>query len=230
MEWLRHLEASCVQQGCYAAQCDMSFSFSHTHGAKSLVNAIMMFLAYYVPRHLKITSDDEWREILAAIRTFHLFCVQRGYVNEDSVLMSSLYKLRCFKICEIPKRLTHLCQQKYWDSLEFTESRNESDGSSSTQNKIALDEEEYERYFGDEIAVNVVDVVSNGWVICSDTAPSGSCDRSVFLRLPPDTAKLGMKGMTLSCLLLGLRNGVWRPIKLDGSCVTNACPPDDLFY
>lgn len=230
MEWLRHLETSCAQQGCYAAQCDMSFSFSRTHGAKSLVNAIMMFLAYYVPRHLKITSDDEWREILAAVRTFHLFCVQRGYVNEDSVLMSSLYRLRCFKICEIPKRLTRLCQQKYWDSLEFTESRNESDGSSSTQNKIAQDEREYERYFGDEIAVNVVDVVSNGWVISSDTAPNGSCDQSVFLHLPPDTAKLGMKGMTLSCLLLGLRNGVWRPIKQDGSCVTNACPPDDLFY
>lgn len=220
MNWLYHLRTSCAQQGCYLTNCNASGDFSHTHGAKSLVNAMTMFLSYYVPRHLTITSDDEWRELLAALRTFHMFCVRKQYVKEDVVLMSVLYKLRRFKLCQIPQRITQLFEEKYWDSLE-----NRKEGIESN----ISDEDGYERYFGDETALNVEEIMADGWVINAD-GNSRKEEDQIFLYLPGDAASLGMKGMSLSCLQLGLRNGIWRPIEQDGTCIANAYPPDELFY
>lgn len=231
MRWLYQLESSCIHQGCYIANCDVSAPFSHTHGPKVLVNAITVFLSYHVPKHtiLMMTSDDDWREILASIRVFLIHCIQRGYIKENIKLLTALYKLRVFKICGIPRRLTFLFKHKYWDSLENNDRQSESDGSSSSKTK-SVDHVSFERYFGDEIAVTVEKVMSNGWVLRSDYAPFETRDVRVFLQLPSEVARLGMADMTLSCILLGLRNGIWRPVEQSGVFVINAYPPDHFFY
>lgn len=224
MDWLYHLEASCAQQGCYVSDCRGRGNFSEVHGAKTLVNSITMFLSYYVPSHFLISSDDEWRELLVALRTFHMFCVRRQYVREDEVLMSALYKLRRFNLCDIPQRITKLCEEKYWDSLETAR---EEDGPADK------DEDGYQCYFGGEDINLIVDqVMPNGWVVaCDDDLDNLSPgENQVFLQLPSETSKLGMKGMSLSCLQLGLRNGVWRPVEQEGEYIASAYPPDELFY
>lgn len=292
MDWLHHLEASCAQQGCYVSDC-RGRNFSEIHGAKSLINSFTMFLSYYVPRHFLIASDDEWRELLVALRTFHMFCVRRQYVREDDVLMSALYKLRRFNLCDIPSRITKLCKNKYWDSLETSVDEDNNEGlidtnSNDTNTKVNnndtsiitartginngilintcakddtvskmnvhgnanaiadtnvdtnpnvssdnVHENEYQRYFGSEDTALIVDqVMPNGWVIKIDDVDVNLSfeEDQVFLQLPPDIAKLGMQGMSLSCLQLALRHGVWRPIEQDGSYISSAYPPDELFY
>lgn len=86
-----------------------------------------MFLSYYVPRKLRISTDLEWRQLLVALRCFHLFCVRRQYVREDDVLMAALYKLREFNLSVIPKRLAQLCQRRWWDDYALKDRINNSD-------------------------------------------------------------------------------------------------------
>lgn len=76
-----------------------------------------MFLSYYLPRHLTITLEDQWRELLVTLRTFHLFCVHKMYLTQDTVLLSNMLKPRRFKICQIPQQIKKLCEAKYLDSL-----------------------------------------------------------------------------------------------------------------
>ncbi len=57
------------------------------------------------------------------------------------------------------------------------------------------------------------------------TTRSGA-DRPL-LRLPPAVARLGVPGVSLSCMRLRLRGGVWQPFSPfdDDMCVANAYPP-----
>lgn len=230
MKWLLQLEECCAREGCYVTHCASRGAFSLSHGAKTLVNYITMFLTYHVPRSFALTSDDEWRELLVALRTFHVFCVRQRYISEDSVLMAALYKLRRFNICEIPQRITKLGRERFWDSLEMTTTTVLSLVDDDDEDDIS---NEYERYLGDEMPIVVEQVKPDGWQLRSEEFNDDDNpiqDSSVFLRLPPDAAKLGMKGMSLSGLLLGLRGSVWRPVEHDGIFVMNTYPPDELFY
>lgn len=250
-KWIRLLHTACERQRCHVAECSPGDYFSQTHGAKTLANSITMFLTYYVPRKVALRSDDEWREVLAALRTFHDFCVRRSYVREDPVLMTALHRLRRFRICSIPKRLEALADEKYWDAIERAQTGRGSklvvdsgdvgtgstavdgEGSSRTGgvggDVVQEDEESYEMFIGDEEPLSVDEILSDGWVIYSEDSDGGERCKA-FLHLPEDLAKLGMQGMSLSCMKLALRNGVWRPIRSDGTFVAHAYPPDDVFY
>lgn len=279
INWMYYLEAACEKQGCYVADCATGINFSQTHGAKSLVNYIIMFLTYYVPRKFQLKSDDEWREMLAALRTFHNFCVRKRYVKEDAVLMTALHKLRRFCICTIPQRIDELGKENFWNKMENNRrERREGDddneiekvatnsnaqlpvsgGESSVAEKstnVGQESEqggdskeavivggggvengstevydEYESVLWDDMPLNVEQVMDDGWVLNSEDRQEDREQSKAFLHLPPDVAKLGMQGMSLSCMQLALRNGVWRPILHDGIFVAHAYPPDDVFY
>lgn len=390
LKWLQHLEASCAQHGCSVAHCTgRGSSFSVTHGAKSLIDSITMFLSYYVPNKLCIDSDDQWRQLLVALRTFHMFCVRRRFVKEDEVLMNALYTLRKFNLCHVPVKIDKLCREKWWDVLESRDghghdrvadgnsqgkrggarqrkteqegdggnqdslvengngngaierilcdaddagenkdklvikriSGDEDDDNEGIGNKVvierisgdadddeienqivgkrisgdadddaddedlkqvdddkeadannkvvtrisggaddddedkgptiqrisgdaddddegngtiendAVDEFGYCRYFGgEEQAVIVEQVLNDGWVVKCDDDEDGE-EGQVLLKLPENVAKMGMKGMSLSGLQMGLRNGIWRPVQRDEACcMSSAYPPDELFY
>lgn len=169
MVWLYHLQVSCEQQGCPVAEC-RSMDFSATHGPRSLCDSITMFLSYYVPRKLRISTDLEWRQLLVALRCFHLFCVRRQYVREDDVLMAALYKLREFNLSVIPKRLAQLCQRRWWDDY-------------SLQNRTKNDK-------GNQLEENTSDgnhaSTENGSIVGSDSAINGRGEAMGEERRPED--------------------------------------------
>lgn len=236
MEWLHHLELSCENQGCYAAGCATgskkhgrpSSSFARAHGAKTLTNGMTMFLTYHIPRYYRVSSDDDWRKALAALRSFHAFCVRRRYVKDDSVLMLALHRLRGFRIHTIPARIQKLVEDRYWDSIENV-SGSEREESLVDQSATNTEEERYDSYLGGELAVTLQQVLQNGWVLSGENNLGD--EMNVFVSLPADLAGFGMLGMSLSCMALGLRNGIWRPMPGDGESATAIVyPPDDVFF
>lgn len=92
--------------------------------------------------------------------------------------------------------------------------------------------------------MTVLQVTGDGWLLrCEDDdlthvhddeddKDDARKDDEIFLRLPECVARIGMKGMTLSGMLLALRNGVWRPLPHPDShaCISSTYPPDELFY
>lgn len=228
LRWIEHLKRACESQGCYIAECVglTDVSFWQTHGAKTLVNGIMVLLTFHVPRWVKLKSDNEWRELLAAIRTFHSFCVRRGYVKYDSVLITALYRLRQLGMYSIPQRLQELTRERYWDTLEEEQATKR--GSETTEGDSAvLVTGGYDMYIGEEMRVNVDEVLTGGWVMTGEDEEERE---KAFLTLPDDVARLGMRGMSLSCLLLARRNGVWRPVVQEEEFRLLAYAPDDVFY
>lgn len=179
-------------------------------------------------------GDDEWREILAALRVFHSFCVKRGYVKEDGVLVTALFRLRTFCICTIPNRISQLARDGFWGTLENHDSRSLIDPDTATLGAHAEDEQtepydEWEGVLGDEMPLCVEQVMPDGWIMACDDPEEGEYTKA-FLCLPVDVARLGMKGMSLSRIKLALRKGVWRPVLHDALYVGKAYPPDDVFY
>ncbi|CDF37885.1 unnamed protein product [Chondrus crispus] len=236
MEWLHHLELSCENQGCYAAGCATgskklaraSSSFAHAHGAKTLVNGMNMFLTYHIPHYYSVSSDEEWRKALAALRSFHAFCVHRRYVNDDSVLMLALHRLRSFRIHTIPHRIQKLIEDRYWDRLDDGVGQEHGPNTPKTT-AVNSAEVGYEACLGGEMAVTLVQILPNGWVVRGDNQFGE--EMSVCISLPSDLASIGMLGMSLSSVPLGLRRGLWRPIPRDGeSTVPIVYPPDDVFF
>ena len=73
-------------------------------------------------------------------------------------------------------------------------------------------------------------VMRDGWIFDTHTAlidPDGYCGHrgDIFVPLPSDIAKLGIKGTRLSRTAFGRRNNVWRPIPMDGS----GCPVANVY-
>lgn len=236
MEWLHHLELSCEKQGCYVSGCATgskkrgrrSSSFARAHGAKTLINGMNMFLTYHIPRYYRVSSDEDWRKALAALRSFHAFCVRRRYVKEDAVLMLALHRLRGFRIHTIPVRIQKLIEDKYWDSIEDV-SGSEPEESPGDQSDKKTEEKRYASYVGGEMAVTLDEVLQNGWVLRGEDHLGE--ETTAFVSLPADLAGFGMKGMSVSCMALGLRNGIWRPIRGEGDLATaTVYPPDDVFF
>lgn len=236
MEWLHHLELSCENQGCYAAGCATgskklgraSSSFAHAHGAKTLVNGMNMFLTYHIPHYYSVSSDEEWRMALAALRSFYAFCVRRRYVKDDSVLMLALHRLRSFRIYTIPDRIQKLIKDKYWDRIENS-ARQRQAPSSLNDNASNCSDLGFEALVGGEMAVTLVQILENGWVLRGDNQLGE--EKNVFVSLPSDLASCGMLGMSLSSVPLALRRGLWRPISSESDYTSPVVyPPDDVFF
>lgn len=89
---------------------------------------------------------------------------------------------------------------------------------------------EYEATLGGDTPLIVGQVMDDGWLMRSEDFEVDAQYTRAFLHLPADVAKMGMRGMSLSGLQLGLRNGIWRPLLHDNVYVAKAYPPDDIFY
>lgn len=235
LEWLHHLELSCENQGCYAPGCATGFrkhgrpssSFARAHGAKTLVNGMNLFLTYHIPRYYRVSSDEEWRKALAALRSFHAFCVRRRYIKDDPVLMLAFHRLRSFRIHTIPNRIQKLIEDKYWDAIEDVCASDRE--SSAAEDPIKPQKQRYESYLGGEMAVTLQQVLQNGWILSGENHLGD--EMTAFVSLPADLAGFGVLGMSLSGMTLGLRNGIWRPVPGDGdSASVIVYPPDDVFF
>lgn len=104
----------------------------------------------------------------------------------------------------------------------------------------------YATTVSDELPLEIAKVRKDGWVFRKPYAPGYDFDdeqmywdslklRSrplpeLFVRLPEDVAKLGKVSASISCMTLGLRRGVWRPLPFDDHCdavAANVYPPTD---
>jgi hypothetical protein len=77
------------------------------------------------------------------------------------------------------------------------------------------------------------EVREEGWVMNDLRMTKGTKTDRPLIRLPPEleVARLGVPDVSLSCMRLGLRGGVWQPFNpyCDKSCVANAYPPSSPF-
>eukprot|EP00177_Eucheuma_denticulatum_P007167 GFKZ01013028.1.p1 GENE.GFKZ01013028.1~~GFKZ01013028.1.p1 ORF type:complete len:293 (+),score=37.61 GFKZ01013028.1:326-1204(+) len=233
MEWLHNLELSCENQGCCVTGCaagsprrGRSIEFAKAHGAKTLMNGMNMFITYHIPRFYGIRSDDEWRRALAALRSFHMFCVRRRYVRDDAGLMRALHRLKGFPMHTIPSSIKELVEDRYWDGVE---KRRRVQALAEGVAQHGVDEDKYDVIIRDETAVVVEEIDDGGWVLVSE-GENDLADKA-YLQLPAEVAVLGVKGMSISCVMFGLKGGVWRPFSGDGGGIEPIVyPPDEAFY
>lgn len=213
-----------------------NLAFARAHGAKTLMNGMNMFITYHIPRYYGVSSDDEWREALAALRSFHAFCVKRRYVKDDPTLMRAFHRLKGFRIHTIPKMMQCLMEEKYWDMVEqVSEQVGEqvnADGEEVDREGVGGSEgraEAYEAFISDDTTVVVEQIEEDGWILMTESGAES--DEKVFLSLPMEVAMLGMKGMSISCVRFAMRKGVWRPIPIEDEGVKLIVyPPDEAFY
>lgn len=233
MEWLHNLQLSCQNQGCCVTGCvagsprrGKSIEFAKAHGAKTLMNGMNMFITYHIPRFYGVRSDDEWRRALAALRSFHMFCARRRYVRDDAGLMRALHRLKGFPMHTIPTRIKELVDEGYWDGIE--KSRKDQSQTESVD-QDGQDEEKYDAIIWDETAVVVDEIDQGGWILVSEG--DSELNDKAYLQLPADVAALGVKGMSISCVMFGLKGGLWRPFAGDGGGIQPIVyPPDEAFY
>ena len=121
---------------------------------------------------------------------------------------------------EIGNKLNQLAMDKYWNQFE--------DGVSAAaavaaSNEDVDDLDSFEDTLSAEMNIFITEVQETGWIMkdiiglsgcdhCGGWGCKGCEDPGVFVRLPPEVAKLGRVNTNFSCMLLGLRNGVWRPL------------------
>ncbi len=108
--------------------------------------------------------------------------------------------------------------------------------SAQGSSEILCQVRDWDEQYGDDAPLTIAEVREEGWVMedswaglfggCPPRGGRAGADRPL-LRLPPEVARLGMPGGSLSCMRLGLRRGVWRPFNphCDATCVANAYPP-----
>lgn len=227
---------------------DDSNQFFWVHGIKTLLEFVPMFLSYYVPYKFVLKNGDDWSNLLRTIRSFYMFCVIRKYLKEDIQVMNDLYLLDRFKIVGIPSAVTRLCKEKYWTGLENTGKETDSPPSSKRQktkrsdvkseDKLVEDNlekeqttvtmteledeiEDFEDICGKRSTITIVEhATDEGWVLRIN-------ERDIFLHLPADVALMGMPGMDITSLVLGKRNGIWRPVWCPSheAYIGRICPP-----
>ena len=171
-----------------------------THGAETLKSNIRHFFSYFFPRKCS-PSATEQKTASVALKAVFALCVAKGYIEEDRELLELMTRLGNFKgDAAIVKGLQRLADSGYWLGLET--------GGGG--------EDEDEDIHRSDFPLTVSEVLDDGWVFESFT-PSLFIDgrwwgreglpesEKVVLRLPPEVAKLGVAGMSLSCMELRLR-------------------------
>ncbi len=86
--------------------------------------------------------------------------------------------------------------------------------------------------YGGDCPLTIFEVREEGWVMDDYEVTMGCAEPDrPLMRLPPEVARLGVPDVSLSCMRLGLRGGVWQPFNphCDESCVANAYPPSPPY-
>lgn len=237
--WVETLTATRQNHGCVDRQCMNISNFDSAHSIQSLHGFIVHFVTELIPHRVHMPSDREWGRLIDAMKAFHAFCVAREFVAADAEIQLMFQRLKKFKICGVPRNISRLGKDRWWEGLELQQAGVALDTvcNLTSANDIQMTLEqlglggsfEQEIVCGDEMSSMVaVEVRRDGWVLAKcEFGMNGDCHRAnaVFLPLPPYVAKMGVKDMTISCIELGLRNGIWRPIEHGGVFSGNALPP-----
>lgn len=226
IKYIHHLRIWCEGR-CVDDDLCSSKGHARSQVITKVFESLPFILAHHIHDVVKLTKDTEWQDLLAALRSFHMFCVIRLYVPENRKLMGGLYDLETFTVCELSSKLNHLVAYKYWNKIEGDSLRRnaaQSPAETEAQVSVQVDEEMYEEHLKFcYTPIEVEEVRPNGWVL--NVSEAGFFYRqtevkSVFLQLPQSVSSMGLLGMRLPCFSLGFRNGFWRPISDDtSSCI-----------
>jgi hypothetical protein len=184
--------------------------YTATHGVENLVNQIPFFFTGFCPRHLCTPKQAEIVRYASAMRAVVMHCIKKGYVDKkDPDVKHCLKAIAIARKCQgrkIISELSRLYVTKWWDNLQHKDKGN-------ADEKIApsIHAGEFDSSRSPEFPVKLEEVRNDGWLINTNGFDRNDDDAPVFVRLPPEVAKLGMKGMQMSCMSLGYRNGEWQP-------------------
>lgn len=148
---------------------------------------------------------------------------------------------------KIVRALQKLYDEGYWMSLERAVAEEEENDGEPTAKKQRTDDasdeedfysEEAEDGVGDELPMEVKEVTEDTWIFKKPCEYGGyrgygsgdesdGDDDGIPVKLPEEVAKLGKKGMTISCMNLRCRRGVWSPYSPydDSQVCANVYPP-----
>lgn len=128
----------------------------------------------------------------------------------------------------IPVRTQKLVEDRYWDPIEDV-GGSEREETPRTRVRPGLRRSGTIRILEERWQSPCSRYCKNGWVMSGENLLGD--EMSVFVSLPAELAGFGMLGMSLSCMALGLRNGIWRPMPGDRESSTAiVCPPADEFF
>ena len=242
--WLRLFEQSCQREGWEQCSCECGYfevaysvigrsAFCLTHGAESLACNISSFLTYFIPRKCGNFSSAEMKRVAAALGAVVRHCAAKGYCKKQPELLKEIKATCSFQAEELGKALQQLADHRYWDSLEQRQAGEEDDDGNLEDSS----EDEGMEFTETDGHINIKAVSAhpsspNGWELGgygNDGYGSAGGVFSVFVSLPPEVASMGRPGASFSCMSLGLRRGVWRPVApryVDGNYVfANVYPP-----
>lgn len=228
--WVAGVANACIISGRNGFVCrhcahrdDLHDSFELNHGAQTVLNYARFYLTVYVPNRFLGFSDSNWRQLIAALRAFHTWAVSQRFMREDLALEGGLVRLADFPMASLKQRLEQLGRREYWMELERR---------ALQVGGEAVVHGEFDRLFGGCLNLIVERIEPDGWVFQCD--PFDWVEKrnrgTVFVQIPPDVAVMGVVGMEFSCMTLGLRNRVWRPVMEPGEpFFTNVYPPKRIF-
>ena len=235
-EWLDSFEHNCQSYGWDGCGCCKYFetkfsdelgssAYCQTHGAESLGPNISHFFGYFVPRKMCTPSMSQMKKATAALRALVKHCVKKKYCDAMPEVLKEISVSANFDANKIRESLESLARCNYWDTLEEAATSSDHDDNDSGCS-------DYERILGTDcgMPLEISKMRQDGWELMDmdfgDASPDEDYDSTAFVRLPPEVAALGRVGAPFSCMSLGLRNGVWRPIVNEfDSVVANVYPP-----
>jgi hypothetical protein len=200
--------------------------YTRKHGVESLTGEISGFFNYFCPRKLCTPWRKEMERFASALRAVVIHCIKEGYLHKKDLdvkcCLKTIAVARKLQGRKIIEELTTLYDTKWWDSLQQKEKDEEKDASTFG--------DAYESRRSSEMNVMVKEVRTDGWLLDIGSCGygfGGKDDAPVFVRLPPEVAKLGMQDMSMSCMSLGYRNGEWQPFNAygEGGPLANVYPP-----
>ena len=208
--------------------------FLELHGATTAIDHLVCFVTDFVPQKTDASSMEAAKVACAFVE----FCIAKGYYEipaaddeveddeeESKTVLEELQELMGFDDDALGDALNRLAAEKFWDALEVGDDRGagkkhkiDEEGGEEEGDDISEDFD-YEDYLESEMNLFIKEVRPNGWLLYDMTGgydeftgEGDDADAEAFVPLPPDLAAMGRKGANFSSMLLGLRNGVWRPL------------------
>jgi hypothetical protein len=206
----------------------LDHGYAKIHGPENLVGGIPVFFTYFCPREMCTPKQAEIVRYASAIRAVVMHCIKEGYLDQkDPDVKYCLKAIAVARKCQgrkIISELTLLYVTKWWDSLQHKDK-----GNAAEKVVPSIWAGEFDSSRSPDCPVRLEEVRNDGWLLHTGGHDPYNHDAPVFVRLPPEVAKLGMQGMEMSCMSLGYRKGEWQPFPTYGcdSCapLANVYPP-----
>jgi hypothetical protein len=201
---------------CVAQECRLEdHNYTKTHGVEYLESQIASFFTYFCARQLCTPKQAEIVRYASALRAVVMHCVKGGHFDKkDPDVKHCLKAIAVARKCQgrkIIDELTLLYVTKWWDNLQHKDK-----GSAEAKIPPSISAGEFDSKRSPEFPVKLEEVREGGWLLNTNGFDPHNVDAPVFVRLPPEVAKLGMQGMEMSCMSLGYRNGEWQPFETYG--------------